>query len=250
MKKVLFLVGASAVVALMSFGCGSSSSSGSGGSSTATSTTSTSSKATTGSNTTTSTGGSSSTGAGAASSTSSSMGPSCMAYCTEVTTNCTGTNEQYPTIAPATAMDSCMGVCAGFPVGTSADMTGDSLGCREYHGGAPAMGDPVTHCPHAGPLGGPGMCSTMDPCDAFCEIAQAVCTGANSQWDSVAACKTDCATFTVPMTNGMPTPYTDGDTGKNDLYCRMYHLSAAASSTDNAAVHCGHIIKNSPVCIH
>ncbi len=33
-------------------------------------------------------------------------------------------------------------------------MEGDTLGCRLYHGGAPAITDPVLHCPHAGPTGG------------------------------------------------------------------------------------------------
>src|ERR1041385_3222652 len=71
--------------------------------------------------------------------------PSCMTYCTQVQANCTGAQAQYPT------MDQCMGTCATFPVGTLADTTGNTLGCRQYHSGAPSQSAPMTHCYHAGP---------------------------------------------------------------------------------------------------
>jgi hypothetical protein len=38
-------------------------------------------------------------------------------------------------------------------------MAGNNLNCRIYHGGAPAMMAPGTHCPHAGPSGD-GVCGS------------------------------------------------------------------------------------------
>jgi hypothetical protein len=49
-------------------------------------------------------------------------------------------------------------------------MSGNTLGCRIYHGGAPAVMDAATHCPHAGPSGA-GVCGNVnfrnDPPTAF-----------------------------------------------------------------------------------
>jgi hypothetical protein len=99
-------------------------------------------------------GGSSGTDAGGSDTGSGSDTPaamlSCGAYCTAITAACTGANMQY-----ASAME-CMTMCAGFPVGTPSDTSGNTLGCRTYHAGA-AVGDPATHCSHAGPSGG-GVC--------------------------------------------------------------------------------------------
>jgi len=54
---------------------------------------------------------------------------------------------------------------------------------------------------------------------------------------------TECAAFT-PDQNTFSIAYTSG----NDMGCRMYHLTAAASSTTNAVTHCQHIHAVSPVC--
>src|SRR4051812_7234786 len=73
----------------------------------------------------------------------------CPAYCTEIQANCIGANAQYPDMAH------CMATCASFTVGTSTvtDMSGNTLGCRIYHGGAPSKTAAATHCVHAGPGG-------------------------------------------------------------------------------------------------
>jgi hypothetical protein len=81
----------------------------------------------------------------------------CATYCAQLTTNCTGANAQYDSMAD------CMSYCdsAGWAVGTSADTSGNTLACRIYHGGVPAAGEPGEHCDHAGP-GGDGVCGTTD----------------------------------------------------------------------------------------
>jgi hypothetical protein len=91
---------------------------------------------------------------------------SCSSYCATIAANCTGANSQY--IDNAT----CLGMCANLPVGTTADMAGDTLGCRTYHAGA-AASNATLHCPHAGPTGA-ALCSTS-VCQAFCELDLAQC---------------------------------------------------------------------------
>ena len=209
---VLFLGVTLGASALLSVGAGcSSSSTGTGGGTTSSSTSSTSSSSTTSSS----------------SSTTSSSGTvatlDCTSYCTEVMANCTGAQQQF------TGMDTCMGTCAGyFAMGTLADTSGDTLGCRIYHGGAPAKADPVTHCPHAGPTGGDkdpngttGTCG--EDCESFCSIAHVVCAGQPSEYTDLAACMTECKTFKVDAN-----AYSTADTTTNDMGCRMYHLTAAS----------------------
>jgi hypothetical protein len=218
MISMLFLGGALGAVSAM-VGCGDSSSSttSSGASTTATTTTTTS-------------GGGGSTGSTTSSSTGSGM-LSCDAYCTEIMANCKdAATQQYTDLA------TCMAVCPAFPTGTVADTKGDTLGCRSYHGGTPAMGDPTTHCPHAGP-GGANTCGAN--CEGFCAIATKACTGAMAQYTDAADCMTKCGTFddTVPFNSGVTTG--------NSLACRIYHASAAAK---DPTTHCPHIGVTSPVC--
>jgi hypothetical protein len=226
MKRSAFVFVGVVVGAFLAASTGCSSSSGSGGAG---------GMAGTGGGATTS-----SSGTGGMAGTGGMMAVSldCTSYCTEVMADCTGANEQYKDMA------GCMGVCASFPAGTIADMSGDTLGCRLYHGGVPSKTMPDMHCSHAGPLGGPGDPATAGPCgdscEAFCNAAVKVCPAA---WTDAAACKTDCATFAKDAT-----PYSTADTGKNDIGCRMYHLSVASSSTANAMTHCPHIVKASATC--
>jgi hypothetical protein len=157
-------------------------------------------------------------------------GPKCTDYCAEMATNCTGTNAMYPATA------NCLAVCAVLPPGTLADMGGqETLGCRLYHGGA-AAGDPVTHCPHAGPAG-ESVCG--DDCTSFCIIAQGICTGTNAQFPDMATCMSQCAMF--PTTPAYNATIASG----NSFACRMYHLTAAAL---NPVTHCPHIVLASAVC--
>jgi hypothetical protein len=163
---------------------------------------------------------------------------SCDAYCDAVQANCTGDVQQYGD------KDTCLTVCATFPVGMKDATDGNSLGCRTYHGGMPAMGDPGTHCPHGGPLGG-GVCGA-DECANFCAIAVAICgEQATPPYADEGACMTACMGF--PGTDMVPfnTMATAGDS----LACRMYHLSVASTSDANKDTHCPHIAADSPTCL-
>ena len=191
---------------------------------TTTSTTTTSSSSSTGSSSSSSSTGSSSSGA---------AGLSCTSYCTAVMANCTGAmNTQYGSEAE------CMGACAmleaGGKLGTEADMSGDTVGCRAYHAGAAAT-DAATHCAHAGPFGG-GVCG--DLCENFCTLAVATC---KTQYPDNTACMADCGGY-AKMPN-----YSYQATGDN-YACRAYHLTAAAAP-GGAATHCAHTAKMSSTCM-
>ena len=79
----------------------------------------------------------------------------CDTYCAAALANCTGDNELYADNA------GCLCACAGWASdpGYTPGSGGDSVECRTYHAGDPAMGDAALHCPHAGPDGG-GVCVT------------------------------------------------------------------------------------------
>jgi hypothetical protein len=87
----------------------------------------------------------------------------CTTYCAQMMTHCTGMSAQYDSNAD------CMSYCtaARWPAGTPGATSGNTLACRIYHSGAPAMTAPATHCPHAGPSGdntcGPLMFRTEAP---------------------------------------------------------------------------------------
>jgi hypothetical protein len=170
--------------------------------------------------------------------------PQCAFYCGEVMANCTGANAQYPSMA------SCLAVCAALPVGTVDDTSGDTLGCRQHYGGAPAMGAPAVNCTNAGPTGGDlnvpdggtGVCGSG--CQAFCDIVTATCTNLNQQFADTPVCLADCATYATLRSP----PYSIADTVTNDFGCRMYHLTLAASSPASATTECPHIVPNSSTC--
>lgn len=155
--------------------------------------------------------------------------PTCAAYCDSVETACAAPRDQWSNEA------TCLGACAAWPVGTAADMSGNTLGCRTYHAGA-AGGDPATHCVHAGP-GGAGACGSN--CEGFCTLALDACTGADSQFASMAECMTACAGF------DQTEPYDTTDTGGDSFACRLYHLTAAV---ENPGTHCDHIVAASATC--
>ncbi len=168
--------------------------------------------------------------------------PTCASYCATIQSACSSASQQQ-----FSTMTSCLGACFAYPAGAAGAMSGDSLACRAYHATL-AVTNPGTHCPHAGPTGGDkdpngttGVCG--EPCEAFCDIATAVCTGANAQWTDRASCVTACKTFGVDVS-----PYSTADVSKNDMGCRFYHLSVAATDAPSAALHCPHIVATSPVC--
>jgi hypothetical protein len=158
--------------------------------------------------------------------------------------NCTAGNAQYPT------MGACMAFCSSMPQGKPGDLSGDSVECRAYHGGAPSQSMPASHCSHAGPTGGDNVVTDSNPgtcgegCEAFCNMAQATCTGPNQQWAHTVDCLADCKTFN-PIVGSYSITVSPS---ANNFGCRVYHLSAAAAGSAGATTHCPHIIKNSPVC--
>lgn len=77
--------------------------------------------------------------------------PKCADYCSAYLANCTDKLNAYKDEAD------CLDQCSHFYPGVKDAVDGDSVGCREYHAGNPALSDPDTHCPHAGPGGG-GVC--------------------------------------------------------------------------------------------
>lgn len=77
--------------------------------------------------------------------------PTCVDYCDTYFDGCMADKNVYVDMAD------CMTQCAPWYPGITGDTAGNSIGCRTYHSGAPAAGDPTTHCPHAGP-GGAGVC--------------------------------------------------------------------------------------------
>jgi hypothetical protein len=162
----------------------------------------------------------------------------CTAYCTAIMANCTSTtpadggnpvgNQQF------TDMMNCLNSCKAFPVGTSTDMSGNTLGCRTNHANL-AKSDPVLHCPHAGP-GGDGTCGAN--CDGFCQLATLYCTAANmaAVYASSADCMTQCAMF--PDSTKFNIGVQDG----NSTACLLYHAQEASSDPPS---HClGDIIKD------
>jgi hypothetical protein len=172
----------------------------------------------------------------------------CSTYCTAIDSACTGAvNDQFGL--------NCLGTCAAYPLGTQADTSGNTLGCRNYHiqnitvrGQAAA-----THCPHTGPAGGPiaaatGTCGAT-ACENFCAMEAKVCgtdaaqvtvagTVITNRYADTAACMTACTGFTK-------TPeYSPSATMGNTFACRIYHLTNAAAQTTPTGVenHCGHTL--------
>jgi len=150
-------------------------------------------------------------------------GPTCAAYCTLVTTNCSAANAQYANMAE------CMTQCtaAAIPAGTAGMTAGNTLGCRVYHAGV-ATTAAALHCPHAG-LSGGGVCGTV--CEAYCGLIQGTCTGANQQYPDADACLRACAD--LPDTGVIGAM--DGDT----VQCRLYHATAGIGEPATHCVHAG-----------
>ena len=173
----------------------------------------------------------------------------CPSYCAEIQANCTGANAQYPDMAH------CIATCASFIVGTSqvTDMSGNTLGCRIYHGGAPSTTAPATHCSHAGPGGDlitatpPAFCSGGDVCISFCTLEIKACGSLDAplpgnprdttnnplyQYVNMANCMDLCAGFDKTHV------YSTTAAG-NSLACRLFHAtSAAIAVTPNGATEC------------
>ncbi len=143
--------------------------------------------------------------------------PSCEDYCRINTGICTDTKAVYESVAQ------CMSVCGVLPLGLEADASENTVGCRKYHS-YNAVGDPVTHCPHAGP-GGDGHCG-KDNCLSYCTIVAKACSTdfATTFGGSMDTCLTECPKVKGSAANsGFSTAAPNGNT----LQCRLLHAIRA-----------------------
>jgi hypothetical protein len=147
--------------------------------------------------------------------------PSCEDYCRINIGICTGAQAVYESV------EQCMAVCAVLPQGTEADTATDTVGCRKYHS-YNSVGDPVTHCPHAGP-GGDGHCG-KDNCTGYCSMIAAGCkTDFMSTFGGdMATCLSMCAT--IPGA-GPNSGYSIHAANGNTLQCRLLHAARALADS-------------------
>jgi hypothetical protein len=141
----------------------------------------------------------------------------CTAFCTLMMTNCS-------TIYAS--MSDCMAYCAVFPLGSPFDTSGDSFYCRAYHANASlTLGS--FHCPHAGVIGGNGVCGTA--VDAYCHMTNGFCTQYGikvSAWCNIVA-------------GNLTYAGVSNDTYMDTLDCRLYHIGVAIT-TNTPQGHCNH----------
>ncbi len=138
--------------------------------------------------------------------------------------NCTDDNAQYGSIAECE--DYCNNA-SGWEPGLDSDTGGNTIGCRTYHGGAPAAGDPITHCPHAGPTGA-NTCGTW--CEVYCGLWENNCAGQPGDYNNTNECLATCAGFDD---SGNP-----GDAQYDTVQCRIYHAGTPAAA--DPGTHCAH----------
>jgi hypothetical protein len=154
--------------------------------------------------------------------------PKCTNYCNTIQSACVGANQQYPSNAE------CLHSCAGLP--RDATTSGNTMGCRSTHADL-AVGDPILHCPHAGPAGD-GVCGAN--CESFCSLAATTCVGGNQQFGDPTDCKAKCGAF-----GNVGDRYTTANVTGDTFACRMYHLTLA---TVDPGTHCPHIAPVSTAC--
>ena len=147
MKKVLFVVlgaGALACGGLTVGGCGDDTATGGAAAATGTVTVGVTSSSSKASASATSSKASSGSGTATAS-TGSGSGLTCDNLCDSIQANCSGSFQQYASMAE------CVTDCttAAAPAGAETDHDGNTMGCHIYHAGAAASA-PTPHCWHAG----------------------------------------------------------------------------------------------------
>ena len=145
----------------------------------------------------------------------------CSDYCSTIMANCSF--DQYMSLVECN--NYCMGT-PGWTDGTSADTSGNTLGCRIRHAGRAGTMDPTVHCPHAGPSGG-NTCGTW--CEVYCDQVAAHCTGADE-----ITFTPDCATVCA----GYGTGGESGDLSGDTVQCRVTHSGVPASVSSSQ--HCPH----------
>jgi hypothetical protein len=149
---------------------------------------------------------------------------SCENYCSIYLSSCADFSEY------ANEAD-CLSNCMQWPVGTEADIEGDSLGCRLYHVTVASQTEPDMHCPHAGPAGA-GICiAELAPdCDTYCADFMANCTGDLYTYEDNDDCLEQCGTWY---------PGTAKDTAGHTVGCHTYHAGAAMAGPEEHCPHAG-----------
>ena len=179
----------------------------------------------------------------------------CQQYCGTVMNACTGTNEAY------VSMDACLGVCSFLPEGEPG-VVDNSVQCRlevaQLAAGSP---EKESYCPSAGPSGdGPSEESdctgpvggSNDPCASLCSILMPACARF-PQYSSVEECETRCRGEVEESpsdehytSSSLVDPLPDRG---NNLSCRLWHVSVAATGPNDARVaglHCPHAAGGAP----
>lgn len=185
----------------------------------------------------------------------------CTSYCTEIQTNCTGVNAQYPDVAH------CTSACRSFTVGASqvTDRSGNTLGCRIYHAGAPSKTTPDVDCFVAGPAGdrinavaAAESCAGGDLCASFCAVEIMACGSQHAplmddpkdadgnslyQYQSLGDCVSSCSHF------DMSHAYSTTAVG-DSLACRLFQaIDAAIAVHPNGAMLCSETaVSTTAVC--
>jgi hypothetical protein len=154
----------------------------------------------------------------------------CEDYCTNIGDTCTGDFSQYG------ATQQCLDTCMTLDTGNEGDELGNSIECR-LHYALQAAENPEDNCRSAGP-GGDGVCGSN--CEGFCQIQSVACTGDLQQFPTITDCVAACNGFDASI------PYDSSVVDGDSLACRLYHLTVASTTP---AVHCPHIVSDSPVCL-
>lgn len=146
----------------------------------------------------------------------------------------------------------CDAICALYPVGDSANPTGNTLACRAaLLKDARVFGEAATICQAAGP-GGTGFhngksCGT--DCESFCNLREKVCPPPETEPNCMARC--------LGLPDNQVDSYNakvDFASGKDSFNCRMAHLATAASyqaagMNKERGDHCAHSgIKSTGPC--
>jgi hypothetical protein len=152
----------------------------------------------------------------------------CVAYCSAVLDNCTGSYKQYTDEAE------CMRLCRHMRGGESlADPEGtNTVACRLQYATS-ARSEQNFYCPSAGPAGG-DRCG--DRCEGFCDLREKVCSGVERAGDVDAEkCRNQCPALLDSV------PFVINHTMMGDsLACRINHVINANVSPEAAVTHCWH----------
>jgi hypothetical protein len=156
----------------------------------------------------------------------------CPGYCANITATCMGPLGQFPV---PDSLGLCMSSCMYYPLNASLDTGGDSYQCRIYHLSVAnqSASNAMTHCPHAGFNGGPGVCGSF--CESYCDSMMGACNGSNAAFTSRAFCMQECSYYPRNMNflpNSSATP------ADNSIDCRAWHSQVAVANSPN--VHCFH----------